>query len=284
VIPENVSFEEAESAFRERRYGDAVNLFTGYVGRRPENPWGHYMLGLSAWKAGEHAKAERAFEEALRLDPKHVKSLLNWSRVLLETGRPDQALEKIEAALATDSTSSDVFRLRGLALAELGCPEDAIEAYRRAIVLDDQDAWSMNNLGLVLIREGRFEEALGPLARAVEIRQDVPTFWNNLGIALERTGHLRAAEEAYRKAFAADAGYEKASVSLARVEVLSEDSTVQPIDLAVLARGFEEEVRGWRQSTLSQVSDGVTGFDSEGTSRSVVVTPLERTPTPPDQP
>ncbi|MGH7544765.1 MAG: hypothetical protein ACREKI_01120, partial [Gemmatimonadota bacterium] len=45
VVPENVTFEEAESLYRERRYGEAVEFFAAYVERVPENVWGHYMLG-----------------------------------------------------------------------------------------------------------------------------------------------------------------------------------------------------------------------------------------------
>jgi TolA-binding protein len=51
--PLEVTYEMAESAFLEGRYEEAERLFTGYTDRRPENPWGYYMLGLSAWKAGE---------------------------------------------------------------------------------------------------------------------------------------------------------------------------------------------------------------------------------------
>src|SRR5207253_8194019 len=63
---------------------EAVDLFTGYTERKPENPWGFYMLGLASWKAGNLAQAGEAFDQALKLDPKHQKSLLNSARVLLE--------------------------------------------------------------------------------------------------------------------------------------------------------------------------------------------------------
>src|SRR5256885_1043877 len=81
VISGPVTFELADSAYRERRYDDATTLFQTYSESRPTNPWGFYMLGLSAWKAGDRAQAERAFVQALTLDSTHVKSQLNLSRV-----------------------------------------------------------------------------------------------------------------------------------------------------------------------------------------------------------
>ena len=55
------------------------------------------MLGLSAWKSGDLAKSESAFEVALRIDPKHVKSYVNLSRVLIEQKRLDEAIEQVDA-------------------------------------------------------------------------------------------------------------------------------------------------------------------------------------------
>src|SRR6266536_354945 len=84
----NVSYTDAETAFRHGRYTEATDLFTGYTEHNPENVWGFYMLGLSAWKSGDHERSLQAFDQALRLDPSHRKSLLNSARVLLEASQP----------------------------------------------------------------------------------------------------------------------------------------------------------------------------------------------------
>jgi len=123
-----VSFEMADSAYREHRYGDARVLFKTYTESRPNNAWGFYMLGLSAWKSGNREQAESAFVQALTLDSTHVKSHLNLSRVLLESGQPDSALVHIEAAIALDSTSSEPLRLQGRAFEAQGKTDDAIVA------------------------------------------------------------------------------------------------------------------------------------------------------------
>jgi TolA-binding protein len=87
-----VSYEQAESAFGAGHYPEATQLFTVYTDSNPANPWGHYMLGLSAWRSGNHEQAAGAFDRALQLDPSHKKSLFNSSRVLLEMGQPKEAL------------------------------------------------------------------------------------------------------------------------------------------------------------------------------------------------
>jgi tetratricopeptide (TPR) repeat protein len=244
--PREVSYEEAEAAYLERRYKEAQDLFERYTERKVGNPWGYYMLGLSAWKAGDIETAEAAFEEAIALDGKHVKSYCNLARVLLDAGRADEAMEKIDAALEIDPESNVAYRLKGRALHQSGLAEEALGAYRRALVIDDTDAWAMNNMGLILIESGRYEEALRPLARAIEIKEDAAVFRNNLGMALECTGRFRAAEEAYNAACTIDLMYDKAYANFERVEQVEQDPGVEQVDLASVAAAFAEEIEQWR--------------------------------------
>jgi predicted Zn-dependent protease len=250
----NPSYTDAETAFRYGRYTDATELFAGYTEHNPDNVWGFYMLGLSAWKSRDHERSLQAFDQALRLDPGHRKSLLNSARVLLETSEPKQALDRIKQALAIEPLSNDGLRLLGRAHHELGEIPEAIDAYQRAIAIDDKDTWAMNNLGFIYIQQGRSEDALPPLARAVEIRGNVPVFQNNLGTALERAGHLRAAQQAYEAALQADSTYTKASVALERVKVQQEGSDSAAVDLAALSAEFQSEVERWRSSSAASDS------------------------------
>ncbi len=244
-----VSYIDAEEAYRERRYDDAVGLFDGYTRQHPENPWGYYMLGLSAWKSGDAERALTGFDEALRLDPGHRKSLFNSARVLLETDRPREALERIERGLGLEPLSSEGYRLLGRSRYELGQVPEAIDAYRRAIALDERDAWAMNNLGFIYIQQGCSDAALPPLARAVELRPESPLFQNNLGTALEQAGYLADAKRAYEAALAADSSYAKAAASLERVTGRVEQGDTASVDLAALADGFQAEMGRLRDST-----------------------------------
>jgi predicted Zn-dependent protease len=247
----NVSYADAGKAFHGGKYDEATRLFAGYTAGHPDNPWGHYMYGLSAWKSGDNDRAIQAFDEALRLDPNHRKSLLNSARVLLESGKAEEALSRIDRAQALDSLSSEGLRLLGRAQYELSRVPQAIDAYQRALALDDRDAWAMNNLGLIYIQQERSEEALGPLARAVQLRGDVPIFQNNLGQALERSGHEAAARHAYSSALEVDSAYAKAAASLTRLGGPLEDAmadSAQTVDLAAISEEFQAQIEQWRVS------------------------------------
>lgn len=242
----NVSYATAESAYTAHRYTDAVVMFSSYVARHPQNVWGQYMRGMSAWKAGQPDTARAAFETALAIDPGHAKSLINLSRVLLDQQQPNDALDRINVVLAADSTSSEAWRVLGRVQSSLGHRTDALTAYRAAIALDSADVWSMNNMGLLLIGEGQYADALGPLARAVQLGSGVSVFHNNLGIALERSGHVIAAASAYQDALNADSTYTKARVSLARVTGRQDTPGTEPVDVVVLGTQFAAQISDWR--------------------------------------
>jgi tetratricopeptide (TPR) repeat protein len=241
AVPDNVSYATAESAFTAHNYPVAAAMFGAYVTRQPDNAWGHYMLGLSEWRAGQLEPAARAFEDALTRDPKHVKSLVNLSRVLLDQQRPADALHRINRAVALDSGLGEAWRVLGRAQGQLGHTDSAVDAYRTAIRIDSTDVWAMNDLGLTLIDAGRYTDALG---RAVQLDSTVPVFGNNLGIALERSGHLTAAAVAYRGSLAADSTYAKARTSLQRVDGRPDAPGVDPVDVAALGAQFAQDAGG----------------------------------------
>jgi predicted Zn-dependent protease len=274
------SYADAERAFHRGRYEEAATMFEAYTESDPDNAWGHYMLGLSAWKTGDDTRALEAFDAALRLEPTHRKSLLNSARVLIETGRAQDALDRIERALAIEPLSSDGLRLAGRAHYELGQVDQAIDAYQRALAIDDRDVWAMNNLGYIYIQQGRSDSALPPLARAVELRPNVPVFQNNLGTALERSGHFVSAREAYQAALTADSTYSKAAVGLERVTANGAVSDSSTADLAALSQEFQSQIEQWRTRAVAADSSRRADSARPVTGDSVPSTGGDTVPSP----
>src|SRR4029453_4785201 len=91
-VPISSSFDDGKGAYDAKNYKEATEIFEAYLERKPGNAWGYYMLGLSAWKSGDFPKSEKAFEKALSIDPNHVKSLVNASRLFIDQKRYDDAV------------------------------------------------------------------------------------------------------------------------------------------------------------------------------------------------
>jgi tetratricopeptide (TPR) repeat protein len=227
-----VTFTDGEAAFSAKKYAEATAIFEHYVAQKPKNVWGHYMLGLSAWKDGDPKKAEKSFEDALAIDSAHVKTLLNESRLFIEQKRHDEAIDRLTKAADADPESMVVYRLLGRTYQAKGETDLAIAAYMQAIEMNDLDAWSMNNLGLLLLETQQFDEAVTWFTKAVDVRPSVPSFHNNLGMALEHTGRFKAAAAAYGEALKTDPNYAKAKKNLARVEAVRTVAEEEPLEIA----------------------------------------------------
>jgi predicted Zn-dependent protease len=238
VVQPPVTYAAAEEAYQTGCYEDAADMFSRYTLEHPDNAWGHYMLGLSEWKAGDPEVAEEAFLAALALKPDHVKSLVNYGRVLIEMDRADDAELQLAGALEVDPANLDARRVMGRAQYCLGRLDEAADSYLIVLAQRESDAWSLNNLGLIRIEQERFAEALPALAKAAQLKGDEAVIQNNLGVALERTGHPAAAARAYAAAAESGSGHAKAELSLARVEGLAGDETDADFDLAAVAAMF----------------------------------------------
>ncbi len=240
--PRVVTYALAEEAYLAGHFEEATEMFAIYTQEHSLNAWGHYMEGLSNWKAGEPDTAEEAFIAALDIQPDHLKSLVNYGRVLLELDRADEAKVQLEAAVAISPQSVDANRVLGRANHNLGLLEEAAVCYRTALAIKIDDIWSLNNLGLIRIEQGKFDEALPPLAKAVQLRQDIACIQNNLGVALERNGYLKDSALAFEKALVADAQYAKAEESLSRINALVSDEDSPVLDLEFVATSFSETI------------------------------------------
>ncbi len=150
AMPERPSFADGEAAYRTKNYLQAVAIFEDYIDRKPGNGWGYYMLGLSAWKAGDFQKSEKAFDQALSIDPDHVKSLVNSGRLFIEQERHAEALERLNLAAEIDPDSLEVQRLLAATHKANGNIDEAVAAYRRVIDLKDNDAEAISQLALLL--------------------------------------------------------------------------------------------------------------------------------------
>ncbi len=59
-----------------------------------------YNVGVTAWNAGKAEEAKKAFEEALKLDPKHANSHYQLAMCYINLGKMPEAIASFEAYLA----------------------------------------------------------------------------------------------------------------------------------------------------------------------------------------
>jgi predicted Zn-dependent protease len=104
---------------------------------------------------------------------------------------PDKALSEVEALLARSAKDPFFLELKGQILLESGRPADAIAPLREATALSGNDPLIASMLGHALIsteRREHFVEAKQVLKTAVNRDNQNPFAWYQLGIIYDREG------------------------------------------------------------------------------------------------
>ena len=142
---------------------DEEDIFWGY----------HFVTGaLMWWNRGvelqEHAQeaAQRAYEEALRLEPSLSEAHINVGRLHHDAGRLKEAEASYRRAIRYRPELAIAYFNLGVVLEDRGRDAAAITAYEKALQRDPRLKQAHCNLGELYERQGRPTDALRHYAAA----------------------------------------------------------------------------------------------------------------------
>ena len=85
--------EPLEALIQEGKWDEAEAALLEFVGRHPEHPKGHFLLGLCLGRKGEIATASVQFQRAWALDPRYWEAGKNLLKCYEYLGKNKEALE-----------------------------------------------------------------------------------------------------------------------------------------------------------------------------------------------
>ncbi len=154
---------------------------------------------------GDAEAAERAWHEALRLDPNDAEALFHLGNRRRERGELDAAIDHYQRALAGAPAHPGLLNNLGLALESRGDVLRAEGCYRQALRAQPRFAEALANLAQLHTRQKRHREAVAAYQQALAIRRDFPlAFWISRGMSLGETGAPDLAEDCFREAVRLD--------------------------------------------------------------------------------
>ena len=117
----------------------------------------------------KYKEAMAYYNKALSLDPKFAECWYLRASVLIDTGKPDEAIVDCERALALNHNYADAWSKKALALFNLERYEDAVLAATRASTLNGNDAMAWYLKGVCLDELGRSDEAQEAYGKSLEL-------------------------------------------------------------------------------------------------------------------
>ena len=225
-----------------------------------------FCQAVSAMRAGNIGGAERAFKDALRLQPRHIGAL-NLITVLLTTlGRFEEAEHYVTLALNEDRTSDVTFYNYGLILKALNRPDEALERFNQALKINPSIASTWNNRGTVFNDLKRCDDAVGDFDKAIELNPQYAEAFCNKGKSLTLLKRFAEASSAFETALALRP--ELAEAWLGRGNVFCErkqyDKALNAYDHALGLKAELAEAwlgRGSAFQALRRLQDALAAFD-----------------------
>jgi len=139
---------------------------------------------------------ETLWTYTLQRNPDAWPGLNNLGDVLLNSGRPGDAMVNFKKALRLHPRDARIYNNLGNAFFALGQNSEAMDQYRAAIEIDPGYDMAHTNLGLALVKAGRDSEAAAEFKMALAINPHSALAHENLGSLDMRTGH---ADDAVRE-------------------------------------------------------------------------------------
>jgi tetratricopeptide (TPR) repeat protein len=135
----------------------------------PSSPSAYYALAVHHERQGRLEEAVQRYDEALRLDPDHVKAHFGRGNILFKRGDYDGAISSYHEVLKRDPTIAAASYNLGNALFELALYERAARAYEEAITVNASHASAHKNLGVALLELDRPCDALPHFERSTAL-------------------------------------------------------------------------------------------------------------------
>lgn len=106
--------------------------------RQPEHAELRYHCGRVLGRLGRHEAAIEQNEQAVRIDPKSTRALIELGKLYSDTDRSADATARLEQAVAAGADYADVHFLLGNLYRAEGQLQRARSAYRRALSIDQR--------------------------------------------------------------------------------------------------------------------------------------------------
>ncbi|MBL8429170.1 MAG: tetratricopeptide repeat protein [Dechloromonas sp.] len=211
---------------------DSPTTFAGTAGLQSKLQEGQEALG-----AGQLDRAEKAFLEVNRINPKSAEALLGLAAISQAQGKAERARDWMSSAVAAAPGRPELLQAQARLFADQGNPAAAVDSYRRAILTNPDNpqfrldlasiyldllkkpdeavsvlrdlvkrqpglAAAHLNLGLAASVAGRHEESVRALTEATRLDSSNPFAFHSLGLALLKQGNAASALVAFDKALA----------------------------------------------------------------------------------
>ena len=161
---------------------------------------GSLEQAVEAHRRGDLKAAETGYRAVLNGNAEEPTALHMLGVVMLNTGRPEGAIQPLQAAIETNSNNAEAWFDLGMAHKTLGAAELAKTAFERALSIDKNLSAALFQTGLLLKDAKQWDGATETFRKFIDQVPDQPHGYIELGKLAHRVGSLEDARHYFVKA------------------------------------------------------------------------------------
>ncbi|HEY9691291.1 MAG TPA: tetratricopeptide repeat-containing serine protease family protein [Oculatellaceae cyanobacterium] len=223
-------------------------------------------IGNDFYVSQQYEEAIKAYNQALKIEPKYVLALLYKGSLLLELKRYQEAVTTYDRALQLKPDSTVAWSNRGLALDHMQKYEEAIASFDKAIKLQPNapEVWTGRCYALAKLQ--KYQEAIASCEVAIKIQPEYSDAWNNRGYVLDKVQQYDQALLSFEKAieFAQSNAEAWANKGLALEHLQQNAEAIAAYDQAIKLQPNYAQAwygRGNTLFNLNQYQDALASYD-----------------------
>jgi tetratricopeptide (TPR) repeat protein len=134
-------------------------------------------LGETYYSLNDYEKSIDAYNRLLNTNKRNIRILSKLAEIYYEKGEPEKAFELYQKITILEPVSENAriaYVNMGNILDDLGRPDEAIETYNKALAITEDDDSTLYNLGIAYKNAGKAELAVKAWRKASDLNPDTP--------------------------------------------------------------------------------------------------------------
>lgn len=260
--PALAGWEEGVAAFTKKDYKTAATEFQAMVDQNPDDPRGHFMLGLSLGVLNRKEEGLNHLRKAYDLNPNDLSIKIELGRAYFsgrlysEAAKLLGSISSIDLGGLSERRKGAFYKMRAVARQKSSDAGGAFEDYKTLAGLFTQDAQIQHTYGVLAANNNQLSEALSALDRADRADPKNPGIKHSYAIVLQKLGRSQRDRNAKKETYLKAAGLAKELVELAP----GFDSLLLQCEVELGASLYEEATSSCRDASSKKPSDWLANY------------------------
>jgi tetratricopeptide (TPR) repeat protein len=188
----------------QQQYAAARTTAEAILKVRPDIPLGHYLAGVSDEQNNQPAKAEREYDQALKVQPAAGEPLAAVTRLEVRGKQAGKALQRLDALISSQPTSGLARELKAETLIASGRTGQAMQALAESIKVLPQYPQFYSTLASLQLQATRADAAVATLQQGIATTHSAAPLVSALAAAYQQLGRADDAVKLYEDVLAHD--------------------------------------------------------------------------------